>query len=878
MDQDDDAWSYSLPPSIEDLLTVSNDDTPKLVVSGSNQSKFNTPKKNTSIENTAISKPLNTISPSATDLKEESGEPFPSIVTKRQLPETPKDATQRQHSLDDKEVELDEHTPLVNTTTSFGAENSIAGDSIDTGDTVSTSGSQLSNGKSNSGISSSMHLQPAFMLKPLPADPQTTMKDVNSIISKEGHSNALNERELTLPPMSPGSGSEFKNSLRMWQQKNLEAEAEESRPETDVHSTDSGFMRRTLASVTSPILPYISRADDSNDPNNTDTSPKVITYRKNTHERKESNSYAELLDKEDRFDTRFYVKEKFRNTPYRFATIARNVEFHQIFRSHDLTDRLLDDFACALSREILLQGRLYVTEQSVCFNSNLLGWVTSLVIQFDDILKVEKKSTAGLFPNGILIETKNSKHNFASFLSRDATYEFIRTVWLSAVGKDLTELDAFSSEQTQTKEEVEDHQTKSERRISNYIMSIDEDAQGDGDWLEDQLENSEEDEENEENDAYSMESSSGVKETKEDSIAVANQTQSVLGSSVTLKNSSKYQNNGPPGNPATSIDSVFEDSEKEIEVGNVILDAPLGIVFDVMFGSAHTAFHRKVLCSQGATEISDYGSYLANDEDESIMERKYTYRRPLGYSIGPKSTKCCVTERIEHLDYSDHVVLLSVTSTPDVPSGGSFTVRTRFYFLWAENNKTLLRIAFYVKWSGSSWIKKVVESLTQAAQQSVTNEIIEMLKKEIEEHTEQQTSTTAVASTPPVKTAESTTKKPSQKSKEELRRQRTVKSTEDSTDWTKNWIPVSIISALVVIILVMMFVLWRLVRITGQTRALMEKQLQLTSGLVKYITGHTLDPQVKAFRGSGRNKREQAALLVKQALLLLDNPTGEATD
>lgn len=873
MDQDDDdAWSYSLPPSMEDL-TVPDADTPKKVVSESKVPAVNTLEK-TKVTNDVIrANPFNSKSSKVSDLEKEVGDPFPSIDAKTELPEKPKKNTQIDSNSIDGNIEFDDKTPKVSTGASFGAETGIAGDATEISDVVSSTDSRLSNGRSSNGISSSMHLQPAFMLKPLPADPQTTMKDVNSIISKEGHSNALNERELTLPPMSPGSGSDFKNSLRMWQQKNTEAEAEEVRPEADVQSTDSGFMRRTLASVTSPIMPYISRADDSADQNNTEYSPKVITYRKNTHERKESNSYAELLDKEDRFDTRFYVKEKYKNTPYRFATITRNVEFHQIFRSHDLTDRLLDDFACALSREILLQGRLYVTEQSVCFNSNLLGWVTSLVIQFEDILKVEKKSTAGLFPNGILIETKDSKHNFASFLSRDATYEFIRTVWLSAVGKELTELDALSSELTQSKEGAEDRQTKSERRISNYIMSIDEDAQGDGDWMEDQLENSED-----ENEDYSIESNrdSETKETAEVSGSSTKEAQSVLGSSVTLKGSSKYQNNGPSSNPATSVDNIFEDSDKETEVGNVIIKAPLGIVFDVMFGSAHTAFHRKVLDSQGATEVSEYGAYLANEEDQSIMERKYTYRRPLGYSIGPKSTKCCVTEMIEHMDYSDHVVLLSITSTPDVPSGGSFTVRTRFYFLWAENNETLLRIAFYVKWSGSSWIKKVVESLTQSAQQSVTNEIIEMLKKEIEEHTQQLTSTAAVASVPPVKSAVATIKRPSQKPKEDLRRQRAPKSLDKTTDWTKNWIPISIIACLLLLVLGMIFVQWRLVRTIAQTRALMEKQLQLTSGLVKYITGDNSESHVKAFKGSGRNKHEQAALLVKQALLLLDDNTAEA--
>lgn len=36
------------------------------------------------------------------------------------------------------------------------------------------------------------------------------------------------------------------------------------------------------------------------------------------------------------------------------------------------------DFTCALSREILLQGRIYVSQGWVCFYSNIFGWETQV--------------------------------------------------------------------------------------------------------------------------------------------------------------------------------------------------------------------------------------------------------------------------------------------------------------------------------------------------------------------------------------------------------------------------------------------------------------------------------------------------------------------
>lgn len=89
------------------------------------------------------------------------------------------------------------------------------------------------------------------------------------------------------------------------------------------------------------------------------------------------------------------------------ASEKRNADFHALFKSIPEHDRLLDgkkdcrkdnakkngtncsmtshlgvDYGCALQKEILLQGRLYVSEQHICFNSNIFGWVTNVKRRF----------------------------------------------------------------------------------------------------------------------------------------------------------------------------------------------------------------------------------------------------------------------------------------------------------------------------------------------------------------------------------------------------------------------------------------------------------------------------------------------------------------
>lgn len=109
--------------------------------------------------------------------------------------------------------------------------------------------------------------------------------------------------------------------------------------------------------------------------------------------------------------------------------LKRNQEFHSIFKSIPAEESYLDMFSCALQRDILLQGRLYMSNRHLCFNSNIFGYVTNLIIGFEDIISMEKKSAALIFPNSILISTLHAKHFFASFMNRDLVFQKITRIW-----------------------------------------------------------------------------------------------------------------------------------------------------------------------------------------------------------------------------------------------------------------------------------------------------------------------------------------------------------------------------------------------------------------------------------------------------------------
>ncbi|XP_009866278.1 PREDICTED: GRAM domain-containing protein 1C-like [Apaloderma vittatum] len=107
----------------------------------------------------------------------------------------------------------------------------------------------------------------------------------------------------------------------------------------------------------------------------------------------------------------------------------RSEEFKRQFSHLPDSERLIVDYACALQKDILLQGRLYLSENWLCFHSNIFRWETTISIALKDITLMTKEKTARLIPNAIQIATKGEKFFFTSFSARDRSYLNIFRLW-----------------------------------------------------------------------------------------------------------------------------------------------------------------------------------------------------------------------------------------------------------------------------------------------------------------------------------------------------------------------------------------------------------------------------------------------------------------
>uniref|UniRef100_A0A4W5MV44 GRAM domain-containing protein n=1 Tax=Hucho hucho TaxID=62062 RepID=A0A4W5MV44_9TELE len=87
----------------------------------------------------------------------------------------------------------------------------------------------------------------------------------------------------------------------------------------------------------------------------------------------------------------------------------RNEDFRKLFKKLPDTERLIVDYSCALQKDILLQGRLYLSENWLCFYSNIFRWETTITILLKDVTTLTKEKTAKVIPNAIQISTDHDK-------------------------------------------------------------------------------------------------------------------------------------------------------------------------------------------------------------------------------------------------------------------------------------------------------------------------------------------------------------------------------------------------------------------------------------------------------------------------------------
>lgn len=88
---------------------------------------------------------------------------------------------------------------------------------------------------------------------------------------------------------------------------------------------------------------------------------------------------------------------------------------HGVLRNVGPEEFVLDSFSASLEKDIAIQGRIYLTQSLICFYSNILNLVTTVIVPFSELVSIQRKPSD--IPRGILLQTKDSKVIFWADIS-----------------------------------------------------------------------------------------------------------------------------------------------------------------------------------------------------------------------------------------------------------------------------------------------------------------------------------------------------------------------------------------------------------------------------------------------------------------------------
>ncbi|KAF3917027.1 hypothetical protein ABW21_db0205705 [Orbilia brochopaga] len=379
-------------------------------------------------------------------------------------------------------------------------------------------------------------------------------------------------------------------------------------------------------------------------------------------------------------------------TTFAAASHRRNKDFHTLFKSVTPDDQLIEDYGCALQKEILLQGRMYVSSGHICFHSNIFGWVTTLVISFDEIVAIERKNTALVIPNAIMIQTLHARNVFASFISRDSTYDLILGIWRT-IHPNL--IDTVNGTRLGDEKEENISEEPEDEDGSEYGSDEDYDSVAD-------------DSEPDATPAASETPAVAKSVSKKASTPAVGAAAAALAANGSADAGAGAAADFP--GPATHAPTLCGDETSHLDraLCDETVAAPLGKVFTAMYGTESHAFLTRLLAEDVKVEqlvIPNDAKFTESADYPGKKARSFNYIKPLNASIGPRSTKCLITEVVEQEDLEKAVTVVTYTQTPDVPSGSVFKVLTRTCLMWGDGGGTRIIMNCTVEWSGKSWIK-----------------------------------------------------------------------------------------------------------------------------------------------------------------------------
>lgn len=384
--------------------------------------------------------------------------------------------------------------------------------------------------------------------------------------------------------------------------------------------------------------------------------------------------------------------------------IASSKTHRKLARLFDLPEEeaLVTEYMCALHSKILLQGKMYVYENYVCFYSNVFGYIKKRKIPFKDITFINRAKTAMVFPNAIEITYEGRTDFFTSFIFPDKSFRTICEQWskVSHYGK----LFAVNS--------AKKHKRKHQKRKEP----------------ENELEKNFDSSPNGVDDATAM-SDEAEEEIEEDVVVVAAE----VGEDAEEEEEDEEEDGSVPVNYGNIPNARVAGSPPSSSATLIKLhDAEMHCSVEELFLILWSDLSRKRMQLK-LSEALEYKDVKITDwfYKKSIgVVREMAFTAPVRQTFGPKSTRCHQTQGYAVYDDGTFVLNTSQVQT-DIPYGDYFKVEARWTVEPISKKKCKLSVGTEVIFTKQTMMKGLILSSVVDESKTIVRKTVKMVQNKL---------------------------------------------------------------------------------------------------------------------------------------------------
>uniref|UniRef100_A0A1B0D2N7 Uncharacterized protein n=1 Tax=Phlebotomus papatasi TaxID=29031 RepID=A0A1B0D2N7_PHLPP len=383
-------------------------------------------------------------------------------------------------------------------------------------------------------------------------------------------------------------------------------------------------------------------------------------------------------------------------------------------------------YSCALQKDILVHGRLYVSQNFLCFYANIFRWETSLSIKWKDVTSITKEKTARVIPNAILVCTDSDKHFLTSFATRDKAYLMLFRVWQNAL----------MDKQMQPQE------------MWQWVHNCYGDELGLTSDDEDYIDPYEDREFIKGNQGDKLKlSTDSVSETSSDQAPIGNILGKGESSSMGQKRLQKGLRRGEdtPSKhiPTDMSDTSDSEQDKNMDLTeqpectsmhegrqmiHTILPINVDILFNLLFSKSKFLenFHE----GRKTTNMI-HGDWIINEE--GLKQRTVTLTVALAQPVGPKSTDVTEIQTLRECSHSGQLYSVDIhSSNAGIPYADSFYATMHYCLVRTVDDHTMFSVHAQIKYKKSVWgfVKGFIEKNTWNGLEDFYTALVRALQNE----------------------------------------------------------------------------------------------------------------------------------------------------